>query len=56
MLSDKDIYLDAIAIQETWLPENTTLYDSVLKIPGYKAIPQGYICGKKRGASYILEG
>ena len=52
-LSNANIHFSAIAIQETWLPENFNyaLYD----IPGYNAISQGYICGKKGGLIIYLQ-
>ena len=45
VLSDSNIHFSAIAIQETWIPENFDY--SFYSIPGYNAIYQGYVCGKK---------
>ena len=47
VLSNSNVHLSAIAIQETWLSENCNyaLYD----IPGYNSIYQGYHCGRKGG-------
>ena len=46
VLSDSNIHFSAIAIQETWTPENFD-YSFYYSIPGYNAICQGYVCGKK---------
>ena len=54
VLSDSNIYFSAIAIQETWLPENFDY--SLYTIPGYNAIHHGYTCGKKGGLiTYVNE-
>ena len=45
LLSNANIHISVITIQETWLPENFDY--SLYSIPGYNAIYQGYICGKK---------
>ena len=53
-LSNANFHFSAITIQETWLSKefNFSLYD----IPGYTAIYQGYICGKKGGlVTYVQD-
>ena len=55
LLSDNDIHLDVINLQETWLSEpDITNYD-IFNIPGYKLIPQGRKCGKKGGLVIYLK-
>lgn len=54
VLSNSNVHFSAIAIQETWLSDNSnyTLYN----IPGYNSIYQGYNCGRKGGLIiYVLE-
>ena len=53
VLSNANIHPSAITIQETWLPENFNY--SLYSIPGYNAIYQGYICGKKGGLITYVE-
>ena len=53
ILCDSNIRFSAIVIQETWLPENFDY--SFYSIPGYNAIYQGYVCGKKGGLITYVE-
>ena len=53
MLSDKNIEFDVIALQETWLDENSNV--DIFAIPGYNLIHQGHKCGKHGGLAIYLK-
>ena len=53
MLSEKNVKFDVIALQETWLAENSNV--DIFAIPGYNLIHQGYKCGRKGGLAIYLK-
>ena len=55
-LSEKDCYIDALLLQETWLTDEQCEKDTLnrYKIPGYHTIPLGRKCGRKGGLIIYL--
>ena len=49
ILKNENVVLDAVCIQESWLPDDYTSSTGIIQLDDYTCIPQGYYCGRKGG-------